>query len=323
MMKRKFWHIITVSMCIWLLSIQAFAAEYLVPGGQVIGICLEDGCVRVAAFDEQLGKQAIADGLQDGDRILSINEIQIHSAADIRRALERADGFVKVLVERDGAKIPLEITPALTSQGPRLGIYLKQGVTGVGTVTWYDPDSGTFGALGHGVNSANGELLTMERGSAYPAGVQSVKKGETGAPGQLIGALRSTTAIGDIAKNTPQGIFGTSPIGWEGERLPVAGVDEIHTGPATIRSTVRGDVIQEYSVEILKIYPKAGASGRNLLLKVTDPTLLATTGGIVQGLSGSPIIQDGKLVGAVTHVLVNDPTTGYGIFIENMLDAAA
>jgi stage IV sporulation protein B len=129
--------------------------------------------------------------------------------------------------------------------------------------------------------------------------------------------------MGSLYANTGRGVFGEVDEGWRGEALPVAAFEDIHVGRATIRSNVSGQEIRDYSVEILKIYPENRSDGRNLLLRVTDPALIDITGGIVQGMSGSPIIQDGKLVGAVTHVLVNDPTTGYGIFIENMLDAAA
>ena len=128
--------------------------------------------------------------------------------------------------------------------------------------------------------------------------------------------------LGTLTENTGQGVFGTAEEGWTGQALPVADFSEIHTGDAVIRSTVAGSAVREYSVEVLKIYPKTTDTSRNLLLKVTDPALLEATGGIVQGMSGSPIIQDGKLIGAVTHVLVNDPQRGYGIFIENMLEAA-
>jgi stage IV sporulation protein B len=138
-----------------------------------------------------------------------------------------------------------------------------------------------------------------------------------------MGSIESRTPIGELTANTAQGVFGIAADPWKGAVIPVAEKNEVRTGSATIRSTVQGTSLQEYSVEILKIYPQDRAGGRNLLLRITDPELLALTGGIVQGMSGSPIIQNGKLVGAVTHVLVNDPTTGYGIFIENMLDAAA
>jgi stage IV sporulation protein B len=137
-----------------------------------------------------------------------------------------------------------------------------------------------------------------------------------------MGALSGAEPIGTLSNNTPCGIFGSCN-GFSGQPIPTAEASEVRTGSAVILSTVGGSTPREYSVEILKIYPNASQAGRNLLLKVTDPQLLSLTGGIVQGMSGSPIIQDGKLVGAVTHVLVNDPTTGYGIFIENMLDAAA
>ena len=137
-----------------------------------------------------------------------------------------------------------------------------------------------------------------------------------------IGIADGETAFGTLLRNTPQGVFGITRQGWKGEPIPVASFEEVHRGAAFIRSTVSGDKAEDYSVEILRIYREDRADGRNFLIKVVDPTLLSATGGIVQGMSGSPIIQDGKLVGAVTHVLVNDPTRGYGIFIENMLDAA-
>ena len=299
----------------------ALAAQELVPVGEVIGIELSDGSVTVVAFDEALGAQAQAAGLQVGDTIVTVDDQKVTCAQDVRDALQRCDGVVGLSVLRSGKEKQLRLTPQVTRDGPRLGVYLKQGITGVGTVTWYDPDSGSFGALGHGVNAQDGSLLQMEQGTAYRATIQSVKKGEAGQPGQLMGAMADPTSVGSLTKNTVQGIFGTTRSGWQGAPIPVAAHQEVKTGPAVIRSTVQGAQTQEYSVEILKIYPDSDS--RNMLVKVTDPALLSATGGIVQGMSGSPIIQDGKLVGAVTHVLVNDPTTGYGIFIENMLDAAA
>ena len=318
-MKSSFLRAAAAFACIILLSPRALAARELVPVGEVIGIEIADGSVTIAALDEQLG----SDPLQPGDVILAVDGNKVTCAQDVRAALERCSGRVRVTVERDGKEKQLTLTPKVTPDGPKLGIYLKQGVTGVGTVTWYDPDSGSFGALGHGVNDSEGRLLNMESGSAYAASVQSVKKGAVGQPGQLMGAMTDDVPLGKITKNTSQGIFGKVPAIWDGDTVDVASKEQVQTGPAIIRSTVDHSRVQEYSVEILKIYPNSDSSGRNMLLKVTDPALLDATGGIVQGMSGSPIIQDGKLVGAVTHVLVNDPTTGYGIFIENMLDAAA
>ncbi len=302
-------------------SVQSvFAAQLLVPGGQVIGLQLEDETITVAAFDGQTAKDC---GLKVGDRLVAINGEPVHSVQAVRDALNRTDGEAELSVLRDGKTKKIRILPTITKDGPRLGVYLKQGITGVGTVTWYDPDSGSFGALGHGVNRADGGLIKMESGKVFDATVLSVKTGKSGTPGQLMSAIAGGDVIGGLSKNTVQGVFGTARFSEKEELLPVGTKDQVHTGKATIRSTVNGKQVQEYSVEILKVYPNSGETGRNMLIKVTDPELLSATGGIVQGMSGSPIIQDGRIVGAVTHVLVNDPTTGYGIFIENMLDAAA
>ncbi len=311
-----------VLLLILLLPVNAFAKE-LIPVGQVVGLELRDNTVTVAAFDEELGAAAKKAGVAVGDQLLRIDRKQITCADDVRQALERSGGTVTVAVLRGGKEKIFKITPAITENGPKLGLYLRQGITGIGTVTYYDPENGTFGTLGHGVNNSNGQLLRLSQGNAYQARVLTVRKGKVGEPGQLMGGMESRTPIGKLTANTSRGVFGSTQIGWEGEAIQVAESDEIKTGSATIRSTVSGTQVREYSVEILKIYPKSKENGRNLLLKVTDPALLEATGGIVQGMSGSPIIQNGKLIGAVTHVLVNDPTTGYGIFIENMLDAAA
>ena len=309
-------------LCALFLPAKAYAKE-LIPVGEVVGLELRDDTVTIAAFDERIGAAAKAAGVSVGDQIISIDGNEIHSSADVRTALERSDGQVELSVCRGGTKKNYSLTPEITATGPKLGLYLRQGVTGIGTVTYYDPDTGAFGTLGHGVNDSDGKLLQMVQGYAYDARVLTVRKGRAGDPGQLMGTVDGESAIGILSANTDRGVFGTTEIGWQGNAVTVANSDEVKTGPAVIRSTVSEDTVREYSVEILKIYPKSRQNGRNLLLRVTDPELLAVTGGIVQGMSGSPIIQGGKLIGAVTHVLVNDPTTGYGIFIENMLDAAA
>lgn len=303
-------------------AINALAKD-LIPVGRVIGLELKDQQVVVAGFDEKSGKDALGAGLKTGDIIQKIDEIAITCPEDIRRALNRSDGTVSLQISRNGQVSRVTLSPQITRDGPKLGLYLRHGVTGIGTVTWYDPDTGAFGTLGHGVNDSSGNLLPMEAGSVYRAKVLSVKKGKVGQPGQLMGTMESPEPIGTLSANTPQGVFGTCEKIWEGTPVPVASADEVKTGTATIRSNISGDTVREYSVKILKVYPKSRSGGRNLLIKVTDPELLSATGGIVQGMSGSPIIQNGKVIGAVTHVLVNDPTTGYGIFIENMLDATA
>ena len=319
-MKRHFFRLACAVLSVYLSAAAVFARE-LIPVGQIIGLELSAGTVTVAAFDDSL-TVARDSGLQVGDQILSIDERTIACAEDVRRALKHSDGAVEMVVSRNGKAQQIHMEPEITAAGPKLGIYLKQGITGIGTVTYYDPENGTFGTLGHGVNDNKGDLLPMTRGNVYPASIVSVQKGRSGAPGQLKGSLKSDALLGSLSGNTHRGVFGKVSAGWQGQRLSTANSDAVHLGPATIRSTVDSRGPRDYSVEILKIYPKSRSDGRNMLIRITDPALLETTGGIVQGMSGSPIIQDGKLVGAVTHVLVNDPTKGYGIFIENMLDAA-
>ena len=319
-MKKTIMQAVAFLLLICVLAVPALAAEELVPVGRVVGLELLGGSVTVAGFeDDSRGREA---GLQEGDRILSVDGVAVTSSAHVRDALAHSKGSVAITVRRGDQEKTIRISPEITADGPKLGVYLKEGVTGIGTVTYYDPETGSFGALGHGVNTPDGKMLKLTGGRVYDAGVVSVRRGAEGHPGQLMGAVSGDGPTGELCKNSPQGVFG-SGAKWEGEAIPVASAKEIKTGKATIRSTISGQTVLEYSVEIVKIYSDSRPDGRNMLIRITDPVLLEATGGIVQGMSGSPIIQDGKLVGAVTHVLINDPAMGYGIFIENMLDAAA
>ena len=318
MMKRNLNRLAAGILLLILLSVPAEAALLLVPVGRILGLELRNNTVTVVSFDEP--SPAKAAGVREGDRLLCIDRRSIKTAQDVRTALDESQGTVTLTLQRGDQLSTVKVAPTITAQGPKLGIYLRQGITGIGTVTYYDPATGTFGALGHGVNHAGGELLQLTEGLAYPAAVTHVRKGTPGNPGQLMGTLTARQPLATLTRNTAQGIFGKTAVPYSGQSLPIG---QPVVGRATILSTVAGEEPAQYTVEILKIYSASRQSGRNMLLRVTDPALLEATGGIVQGMSGSPIIQDGKLVGAVTHVLVNDPTTGYGIFIENMLDAAA
>lgn len=286
-MKKMISRIALTVVCLWAVQGNVLAAELLIPGGQIVGLQLCRDTVTVAAFDDKLGGAGKSAGLQVGDEILSVNGREVSTAEDVRRVLDRSDGTVELRVSRGGKEKKLKLTPTITDQGPRLGVYLRDGITGIGTVSWYDPDTGKFGTLGHGVSDSGGKLLDMTKGSAYCADVVTVKKGVAGEPGQLKGAVSAAGQIGELYRNTQQGVFGTSAAGWKGEPLPVGEAEDIRTGDAVIRSTVSGRDVREYSVEILKIYPNAQSSGRNMLLRVTDPTLLETTGGIVQGMGVS------------------------------------
>ena len=264
----------------------AFAADMLIPVGQVIGLELFNDTVTVVAFDDCIhaGRDA---GLQIGDEIQKIDEHTIETAEDVRRALNCSDGSVNMTVVRSGRQRQLHMQPQITAEGPKLGVFLRQGIVGIGTVTWYDPETASFATLGHAVNDSKGKLLKMSRGSAYPAKIISVQKGKSGAPGQLKGALNQEMLLGSLTGNTGCGVFGIAPGKWNGEAVPVGRSEEVNEGSAIIRSTVSDGMPKDYSVEIIKVYPQSRSDGRNMLIKVTDPELLAVTGGIVQGMGVS------------------------------------
>ncbi len=305
--------VVLVLSCTWS---AAAMPKTLVPGGTTVGLKLYSQGLVITGFDRP--SPAKTAGLKIGDAIIRADGKPVETVASLRNALMAEQVILTVL--RKGREAEFYVRP----QENKIGVYIRDSISGIGTVTYYDPETGEFGALGHGVSEADtGEVLPVERGMVIRSWVEQVEKGRHGEPGELKGKFDVHRILGTVEKNTEKGIFGNMTAPVPGTALPVAESGEVLTGPATILSNVSGTEVQEYSVEILKIYPHADDTGRNLLLQVTDEALLAQTGGIVQGMSGSPILQDGKLVGAVTHVLVNDPTTGYGIFIENMLDAAA
>ncbi|MBQ9986231.1 MAG: SpoIVB peptidase [Oscillospiraceae bacterium] len=309
--------------------ITASAANELIPLGHTTGIVLSsDGAMVVGFSDTTLPSPCKAAGIKVGDVIKSIGGVPVHSNGDLRKAVLASSGK-ELTVEylRDGKLCSAQITPQKGENGEYvIGVMIRDGLAGIGTMTYYDPETKTYGALGHGVSDGETNvLIPIEDGSLLNSTVADVKKGKPGSPGELIGEYEPKNSFADIKKNTDCGIFGKisneAKLG-EGMKYPVAAKEEIKRGAATILSNIEGDEVREYSVEITSIYFD-GEKTKNMLVRVTDPELLAKTGGIVRGMSGSPILQNGKLVGAVTHVLVNDPKKGYAIFIENMLDAAA
>lgn len=300
-----------------LLSGSAGAArtEFLIPGGETIGLKLELGGVSVVDFAESSPAAKNA-GLKKGDLICKIDGVRVTSSEQLAQRVAQCQGReLAVTVRRGESEKTLRFAPQRTQSGWRLGVYVRDGINGIGTVTYYEPTSGAFGALGHGVGDAG---ALPAQGSAFAAQIVSVNKGKAGEPGALQGAA-AAQAVGKIDRNTEHGVFGTIALP-EKQAVPVARESEVRTGAASIFSCVSGRTTREYAVRIVEIDLRE-AHCRNFLIEVTDPALLSQTGGIVQGMSGSPIMQDGKLIGAVTHVLVNDPTRGYGIFIENMLAA--
>lgn len=311
-------------------SALALEAAELVPVGTTVGIELEMGGVMVVGVTDVETPDGTASpaadaGLKSGDVITGIGARRTATAAEFLTAISELDGGeVGVTAQRNGQEVLFTVRPAQTVEGAyQMGLWLRDGISGIGTVTFYDPASGTFGALGHGINDLDtGELLPFQSGCITGADVVDVVRGAAGSPGELCGQCDGETLLGDLKKNTDGGIFGTGDFSASGELVPVATEEEVQLGPATILANVCGCETGEYSVEISRIY-RDGGDNRFLLLTVTDRTLLEKTGGIVQGMSGSPILQNGKIIGAVTHVLLNDPTRGYGISIQSMLDAAA
>jgi len=306
------------------LTVPAFAEELIV-GGQVVGIQISTEGVLVAELNsvetpEGSASPAEEAGIKPGDLILKIDGKDVNDASSVIAAVEQAgEGPLDISLRRGTKDMQLQLKPVESEEGKKmLGLLLRDGLSGIGTLTYCDPDSGSYGALGHSVNDTGSKQnMPLREGVLTQAQVVSVKPGAAGDPGELNGAADLSRIIGNVEKNTDVGIFGKLYASPEGQLMETGSMSP---GPASIISTVSGSERRQFSVEINRVYKDA--SGTHAMLTVTDAELLSKTGGIVQGMSGSPIIQDGKLVGAVTHVFVNDPTRGYGIFIENMLDAA-
>lgn len=315
-----------------ILSPQAYARaeedRMLVPMGQAVGIQLNtDGVLVVGLVDgEDGGKSpAAAAGLLPGDLITEFNGQKISCADDFRNAAAALDGGpVALTADRDGESLRMTIEPRLTEKGTELGLWLRDGITGIGTLTYYDPETGAFGGLGHSVSDVDsGRLIPMGRGHIMRSSVTDIIRGIAGCPGELCGTFDEGGICGTISKNTVCGIFGqlSAGIPGAGEAIPVADEDEVKLGAATVRATTSGTDIEEFQIEVVRVY-RNGDSNRSMMIKITDPRLIERTGGIVQGMSGSPIIQDGKLIGAVTHVLINDPASGFAVSIYDMLEAS-
>jgi len=307
----------------------ALEATQLVPVGSTVGIKMEIGGVIVAGLNQVQTEDgevcpALNAGLRCGDVIKKIDDRATPDAAAFLTAVSNlSENEVELTVLRDSEEMTLHLTPARNESGAfQMGLWLRDGVSGIGTVTFYDPESGVYGALGHGICDLDtGKLLPFQCGELTASNVAGVVRGSTGTPGELCGEFDANAVCGTIEKNTDSGIFGSGGFDSYGAPVPVAKKEETKLGPAIILANVDGDDVKPYDVVISRIY-RDSEDNRFLLLQVTDSDLLERTGGIVQGMSGSPILQDGKLVGAVTHVLINDPTRGYGISIENMLEAA-
>lgn len=302
-------------------------APVLIPGGSPIGIkLLTDGVVVVSTQVVGGTSPAAEAGIKAGDCILTADGEKLNSSNRLAEIIMNSGGSeIDLTVRRDGREFSAKVTPGFSeAEGSyKAGLWIKDSSAGVGTMTYIDPETKSFGALGHPISDTDTKnILPLGSGEIVDAAITGCDAGAAGCPGELMGTFLSGLAAGNIEKNCDQGIFGRiNYIGGSAKAMPIAFKTEVETGPAIIRTTVEGSAPKEYSIEIEKI-SLSEADTKNMVVHITDPELLAVTGGIVQGMSGSPIIQNGKIVGAVTHVFVSDPTMGYGIFIENMLKAA-
>lgn len=263
-------------------------------------------------------------GLRLGDRVIRIGTTVTEDNDAVKAALEAAQGqAVEVVYIRNGEQLRTTLVPVWDAAAGqwRAGMWVRDSSAGVGTLTFADDARGIFAGLGHPISDSDtGESIALRTGEIVPCEITGCSKGTAGSPGELKGHFLGSRAIGSIRINGENGVYGTTRTQFAGQRMEVAFAQEVTTGNAEIWSTVSGETPRPYQVRIERISdadPK-----RNMVLRVTDPALLAQTGGIVQGMSGSPIVQNGRLVGAVTHVLVNDPTRGYGIFAQTMLEQA-
>lgn len=313
-------------------EVQVQSPISVIPGGVPIGIYMETEGILVVGAGTVIGVDGLnhepAEGVvRGGDYIQAMNGTPI---SDKEELIERVnqEGSQEVVLElrRKGEPFQIKLRPIQTGTDEyKLGIWVRDNTQGIGTLTFLTENQ-KFGALGHGINDVDtGELLELSEGALYDTNIQEIKRGEKGSPGELSGTIRYRPELrhGEIMQNTNVGIFGTCEACLRerlgGELLEVGYKQEVQRGPALIRSAVDG-TLRDYQVEILEVHRNEEDVNKGIILKVTDPALLSLTGGIIQGMSGSPILQNGKLVGAVTHVFVQDSARGFGVFLENMLE---
>lgn len=314
------------------INIQEVEEPVLIPCGNPFGIkLLTDGVivVEVSSFETNSGFKAPAmeAGIKIGDIIKTIDGQKIESNEDIEKIISQSCGsYLNFNIVRKDKNIIVKVKPELCSSDKsyRIGLWVRDSSAGIGTITFYDPDTGVFAGLGHPVCDVDtGNILPLSEGEVVDVNVNGVKKGKAGVPGELIGSFSSGKAIGSLEINCDNGLYGFIPsLKSNNQAIPLGMKQEIESGEAYIYTTVKGNQPEKYKIVIEKIDLHDTQSGKNMIIRVTDKRLLDETGGIVQGMSGSPIIQNGKLIGAVTHVFVNNPTKGYAIFADTMYNCS-
>lgn len=306
-------------------QVQVVDREMVIPGGNAFGIKMfTEGVIVVGLSDVSNGatrSPAKAAGLRVGDIILTMDGRSVQSNEDVGAIVSASRGDpLSVELERAGVRQSVSLCPVRSEDGVyRAGIWVRDSSAGIGTMTFYEPSKGVFAGLGHAICDIDtGNIMPLHSGEIVDVSILGVNKGSSGVPGELKGAFLPKTT-GELCVNSQCGIFGVGAMpDMDSQAVPLAMRHEVQEGPAVIRCTLADNQVEEFSVEIEKVSIAQDNPTKNMVLHVTDQRLLEKTGGIVQGMSGSPILQNDKLVGAVTHVFVNDPTRGYGIFAENM-----
>ncbi|MGN0658757.1 MAG: SpoIVB peptidase [Emergencia sp.] len=301
---------------------QVVAERVLVPGGQSVGIQMNVKGALIVGVEKSSGPQV-------GDMIVAVNGQKVDGPDDVNAVVAGSSDSVELTVVRDRNRLNYTVKPYYDRESCeyKLGLWIKEKIAGIGTLTFYDPQTNRFGCLGHGIyETETGTLLKTRSGSLLNTRVNQIKAGERGTPGEIGGVIYDFEhPIGTIEKNTEFGVYGEADNGQNfdlSQPVVMGRKENIREGDACILTTIDGTEVEKFSIRITRVRNQKKADSKGLEFEVTDEKLLEACGGIVQGMSGSPILQDGRLIGAVTHVLVNDPTKGYGIFIENMLDAA-
>lgn len=305
----------------------------LIPGGNVIGVRINTDGIMVLGIGsvKTEGGESVEpckDILKAGDMILKADEKEILNKEELIKAVEdNENGVIKLRIKRDFKEMDKNVTLAKGIDGKnKIGVWVRDSTQGVGTLTYYNENNNSFGALGHGITDIDtGKLMSVKDGKLMSAKVYDVRKGEAGEPGELLGEIEKDNVVGKIFSNTEYGVYGEingenkDKLISESKKMPIALHSQVKEGKVKILSCINDKEIKAYDAEIININRYNTNSSKSMVIKICDKELLSKTNGIVQGMSGSPIIQDGKLIGAVTHVFVNEPDKGYGIFIENML----
>ena len=312
---------ILLLLTILFLPLNAYAySDYVIAGGQTLGIEVKTDGVMIIGFYKISGKYNRGKpSLQGGDYILKINDVDVESAEDMAKVIESADDKRSIKVTyRRGEEVKTTKLNLILDEGKyKTGLYVKSSIKGIGTLSYIDPETKIYGALGHEISqSETNSIVEIKEGIIFENFITGVQRSKPGTPGSKLATFNYNTKYGNVIKNTKYGIFGIYDSDYDGQLIKVS--DEVKVGPAYIKTVLNGQEVQNYNIEITAV--NEDSKTKNIIFKILDQELINLTGGVIQGMSGSPIIQNDMIVGVLTHVIVDNPVTGYGLFITTMLE---